>query len=80
MFIGESIGVDVLELVLVGVPGLLVTWVRGSTETIVATKTAAAINETTQTSLDLDHIRDLLIPRDLFLFFLLRLFIKSEPS
>jgi hypothetical protein len=28
-------------------------------------------------TLGLDHIRDLLIPRD---FFLLRLFIKSEPS
>jgi hypothetical protein len=69
MFIGEPIGVDVLKLALVGVPGLLVTWVRGNTETIVATKTAAAINETTQTSLDPDHMRDLLIPRDLFILF-----------
>ncbi|KUO90329.1 MAG: hypothetical protein AT710_09230 [Thermocladium sp. ECH_B] len=55
-----------LKLDLADVPGLLVTWVRDSTETIVATKTAAAINETTQTSLDPDHIRDLLIPRDFF--------------
>ncbi|KUO90050.1 MAG: hypothetical protein AT710_09625 [Thermocladium sp. ECH_B] len=58
-----------MKPILVCVTGLLVTWVRGSTETIVATKTAAAINETTQTSLDLDHMRDLLIPRDLFIFF-----------
>jgi hypothetical protein len=49
MLIEEPIGA--------GVPGLLVTWVRGSTETIVAIKTAAAINETITASLDLDHIQ-----------------------
>ena len=65
-FIGKPIGVGALKLDLADVPGLLFTWVRGSTETIVAIKTAAAINETTTASLDPDHIRDLLITRDFF--------------
>jgi hypothetical protein len=64
MLIGEPIGVGALKLDLAGATVLLVTWVRGSTEAIVAIKTAAVINETTTASLDPDHIRDLLIPRD----------------
>jgi hypothetical protein len=41
--IGEPIGVGALKLALLCVTGLLTTWVRSSTETIVATKTTAAI-------------------------------------
>jgi hypothetical protein len=64
VFIGVPIGVGALKPALLCVTGLLTAWVRSSTETIVAIKTAAAINETTQASLDPDHIRDLLITRD----------------
>ena len=64
--IGEPIGVGALKPALLCVTGLLTTWVRGSTEAIVAIKTAAAINETTTASLDPDHIQESLIPRDFF--------------
>ena len=53
MFIGEPIGVDVLELVLVGVPGLLVTWVRGSTEANAVAVTKAITSGVIQVGLGL---------------------------
>jgi hypothetical protein len=65
--IGEPIGVGALKPALLCVTGLLTTWVKSSTEAIVAIKTAAAINETTQTSLDPDHIQGFTHSTGLFL-------------
>jgi hypothetical protein len=59
MLIEEPIGAGVL--------GLLVIWVRGSTETITATKTTVTTNEMAKTSLDLNLIQELLILQFLFL-------------
>jgi mannose/fructose/N-acetylgalactosamine-specific phosphotransferase system component IID len=61
MLIEEPIGAGVL--------GLLATWVRGSTETITATKTTATANEMAKTSLDLNLIQELLILQFLFLIY-----------
>jgi hypothetical protein len=61
MLIEEPIGA--------GVPGLLTTWVRSSTETITATKTTATTNEMAKTSLDLNLIQELPILQFLFLIY-----------